>query len=103
MECESVCSEFCGVSLTGCWDCGRCALRGTKHSFALFRSRVSLALCLVRAAFVTGRHSAAQHSVLCPCENIASSFCFLSILGVLRLVSDSFTLVRLWNNIGRYY
>ena len=45
--------------------CGRCALRGTKHSFALLRSHVSLALCLVRAAFVTGRHSAAQHSVLC--------------------------------------
>ena len=72
---------------------GSCALRGTKHSFALLRSHVSLAQCLVRAAFVTGRHSAAQHSVLCPC---ASSQCFLSILGVLRLVSDSLTIVRLW-------
>ena len=35
------------------------ALRGTKHSFVLLRSHVSLALCLVRAASVdvTQQHS----------------------------------------------
>ena len=95
MECAENLPEPCWVCLLRVlWSpsrdvetFGSCALRGTKHSFAVLRSHVSLALCLVRAASVTGRHSAAQHSVLCPCENIASSFCFLSILNVLRLVS----------------
>ena len=58
---------------------------------------------LVRAASVTGRYSAAQPSVLCLCENIASSFCFLSIHGVWPFSSNSLIIDRSWNDIGRYY
>ena len=66
------------------------------HCFLFALARLVARSALVyrfELLLVTGRHSAAQHSVLCPCANIASSFCFLSIPGVLRLVSDSSSII----------